>query len=248
MIQWSSSIHLPRDTLEKLPKLPPEMANKDLKVEPSHNPGAPEGFGPGGNEGILVTGKHGTDRYLDLKYIKSMHDKASNATREEHVKRTLASAAGVYNDKVRGAKAGLEKTVFMTVVAFKHDKKSIGHYQVYFRNFLCFAKHYDIDLVLYILHHQLPDVESEIHSLEQLGIRVLTYPDQLFWSLVMTKKSRVMVGRYFAEYRGDFPSFVGYGGLAKQVPQLEALTLGYNVIYFDVDIGLIQDRSEAHTN
>ena len=189
----------------------------------------------------MVPAKHGNDRYLDLNYIKSLRDKASNATRIEHVQRTLAAAAGVYNDKVRGSNAGLAKTVFMTVVAFKHEKKSIGHYQVYFRNFVCFAKHYDIDLVVYILHHQLPDVESEIRSLEQLGIRVLTYPDELFWSVVMTKSSLVMAGKTFAEYRGDSPSFVGYGALAMLVPQLEALTMGYNVIYFDVDIGLVQD-------
>ena len=230
------------------PPVPPPTAAQanDIKpmdiIYPRPVPTVPKG-GPGGSAGILIPIKGGTqtDRYLDLDYVRKLHDKAINATRDAHVHRTLVAAAGVYNDKARGRAAGLEKTVFMTVIAFNHEKKSIGHYKVYFRNFVCFAKHYDIDLVVYILHHALTDVEAEVQSLESLGIRVLTYPDQLFWSLVMQKTSRVMQGNTFAEYKGDFPSFVGYGALAMLVPQLEALSLGYSIIYFDVDIGLVQD-------
>ena len=209
-------------------------------VYQSPNPDPPEG-GPGGSAGILIPNQNRFDRYLDLKHIRMLRDKAKNVTREEHVKRTLAAAAGVYNNKARGLAAGLSKTVFMTVIAFHSNQKSIGHYKIYFRNFVCFAKHYDIDLIAYILQHNLPDVEAEITSMEQLGLRVLTYPDELFWNIVLQKKSKVMEGKAFADYKGDIPSFVGYGALAMLVPQLEALMFGYNVIYFDVDIGLVLD-------
>ena len=209
-------------------------------VYQSPNPDPPKG-GPGGSAGILIPNLKGVDRYLDLDHIRMLRDKAKNVTREEHVKRTLAAASGVYNNKARGLAAGLAKTVFMTVIAFHSNQKSIGHYKIYFRNFVCFAKHYDIDLIAYILQHNLPDVEAEITSMEQLGLRVLTYPDELFWNIVLQKKSKVMEGKAFADYKGDIPSFVGYGALAMLVPQLEALMFGYNVVYFDVDIGLVLD-------
>jgi Nucleotide-diphospho-sugar transferase len=187
-----------------------------------------------------VFGQKLQDRYLDLEHIRGLIRKSHNETREALVKATLASAAGVYRDKERGRALGIEKTVFLTVAAY-NSKENIFHYKIYFRNFLCFAQFYDIDLVVYILHHNLPDVEHEVASLKRLGVKVLTYPDELFWTLVSQKTSKVMAGKTFADYSGDVPSFKSHGALAMLVPQLEALQLGYDVIYFDVDIGLVQD-------
>ena len=180
------------------------------------------------------------EKYLNLTHVQVLKDHAKNATRDEIVLRTLQAAAGVYRDKERGAKASLQKTVFMTVVAY-NTKENIFHYKVYFRNFLCFVQHYEIDLIIYILHHHLPDVEEEIRSLELLGVKVLTYPDELFWGLLAEKKSKIMDGKPFSSYDSEIPNFHSYGALVMLIPQLEAMQLGFNVIYFDVDIGLVQD-------
>ena len=39
----------------------------------------------------------------------------------------------------------------------------------------------------------------------------------------------------------EHPTFLSFGALVMLVPVLEALNYGFNVIYFDVDIGLVQD-------
>ena len=201
---------------------------------------------PGGSGGFMVQNSNGGfDRFLDKAHIRRLRDRAANITREAHVRRMLAAAAGVYIDKARGKRMGLETTVFLSVVAYQNNaadsSRSIAHYKSYFRNFACFAVHHNLDFVAYLLHHALANVEAEVLAMEQLGVRALTYPDHLFWSIVLSKPNKVLAGKSFAPYLGDVPSFAGYGALAMLVPQLEALTLGYSVIYFDVDIGLVQD-------
>ena len=177
---------------------------------------------------------------LNLTHVAILRDRAHNETRDQMVLTTLREASGVYNDKERGRKYGLSKTVFITVIAY-NSREKIHHYKVYFRNFLCFTKHYGIDLIVYILHHHLPDVEKEIRSLEELGVRVLTYPDERFWSTVHQKRTPIKFGPRFADYDSEIPNFQSHGALVMVVPQLEILELGYSVIYFDVDIGLVQD-------
>jgi hypothetical protein len=199
---------------------------------------------PGGTGGFLVqNSKGGYDRFLDKSHLRNLYSRAANATRNAHVKRTLAAAAGVYNDKARGKSLGLSTTVFLSVVAYQDTRsnKDIGHYKHYLLNFACFARHHGLDLVVYIFHHTLVNVEAEVRALERFGVRALTYPDQLFWSVVLLKPNKVLAGKSLAQYLGDVPSFAGYGALAMLVPQLEALALGYSVIYFDVDVGLVQD-------
>lgn len=180
------------------------------------------------------------DKFVNLTHVKILKNRAHSDTRDLVVLQTLQAAAGVYLNKERGKSAGLEKTVFITVVAY-NSKENISHYKIYFRNFLCFVQHYDIDLIVYILHHNLPDVQEEIRILEDLGVKVLTYPDEKFWSLIEEKTHRITYGKAFADYDSETPSFHNYGALLMLVPQLEVLDLGYNVIYFDVDIGLVQD-------
>ena len=114
---------------------------------------------------------------------------AKNETREVIVKNTLKNAAGVYMDKRNDS---LSKTVMITVAAFNEVGNSF--YKVYFKNFICFAKHYNYDMVVYILHHDIPNLEREMDSIRRLGVRVLTYPDELFWNIVATKKSLIIRG------------------------------------------------------
>ena len=124
---------------------------------------------------------------------------AKNESREVIVKNTLKNAAGVYMDKRNDS---LSKTVMITVAAFSEAGNSF--YKVYFKNFICFAKHYNYDMVVYILHHDIPNLEREMDSIRRLGVRVLTYPDELFWNIVATKKSHINKGLltyfYFKEY------------------------------------------------
>lgn len=120
---------------------------------------------------------------------------AKNESRELIVKNTLIHAAGVYMDKRNDS---LSKTVMITVAAFNEVGNSF--YKVYFKNFICFAKHYNYDMVVYILHHDIPHLESEFDSIRRLGVRVLTYPDELFWNIVATKKSHINKGLFTPKF------------------------------------------------
>lgn len=179
-------------------------------------------------------------KFLDQDMVSEMIKQSTNKTREALVKKTLEAAAGVYVDKEYGKKMGLAKTVFTTVIAFNSD--GIFHYKIYFQNLICFTRHYGIDVVVYILHHHLQDVEAEIQSLTTLGVRVLTYPDELFWRLLATKKSNLIpADKRRADYSGNIPTFKTHGALCMLVPTMEVLNLGFNAIFFDVDIGFVQD-------
>eukprot|EP00975_Prorocentrum_lima_P016787 3556879-Prorocentrum_lima.AAC.1 len=70
------------------------------------------------------------------------------------------------------------------------------------------------------------------------GGLALAYPEALFWRTVSLKKTPVVHGRGRGEYNADFPHFLSYGALVMLVPVLEALQLGYNVIYMDVDVAM----------
>lgn len=119
------------------------------------------------------------------------YERASfNATRLKIVNATLAEAAGVYLNK--SYDRSLQKTVIITVAAF--NQATNGYYKVYFKNFLCFIKHYQLDLIVYILHHEIANLEVEMQTLSHMGVRVLTYPDNLFWNLLATKKSHINRG------------------------------------------------------
>jgi hypothetical protein len=114
---------------------------------------------------------------------KAAHDLA----RTHVVGETLASAAGVYNNKTRSAELGIMRTVMITVI--QYSEKS--YYKLYFYNLLCFARHHDIDLVVYVVHHGLKDWEGEVKSYAAMGVKVLPYPDELFWSLLYSKETEI---------------------------------------------------------
>lgn len=181
--------------------------------------------------------------FLNQTFIQELILKTSNSTRSTVVNQTLHQAAGVYKDKQKGRKMRLERTVFTTVISF--NLKEIFHYKVFFQNFVCFARHYDFDVVVYVLHHHLEDVDAELNAISQMGVRALSYPDELFWRILATKRSPIIPGSHRmnrAEYRqSTFPSFQNHGALVMLVPVLEVLEYGFNAIFFDVDIGFIQD-------
>jgi hypothetical protein len=59
---------------------------------------------------------------------------------------------------------------------------------------LCFTQHYGIDLVVYIVHHSIKDWKEEKESYSKAGIRVLPYPDELFWTLLYATSSEERQG------------------------------------------------------
>lgn len=161
-------------------------------------------------------------------------------SRSDLVQSTIAGAAGVYMNKSLGAQLQLNSTVFVTVLAFNSDVRSNKHYKLYFHNFLCFTQHHGIDLIVYVVHHNL--AESDIDDIKSLGVRALTYPDELFWSILSQKTNALARGRGRANYLdSDVPSFSSHGALVMLVPVLEVLLLGYSVLFFDIDIGLVVD-------
>lgn len=48
-------------------------------------------------------------------------------------------------------------------------------------------------------------------------------------------------GKSNAAYDSTSINFATYGALCMLIPAYEVLQAGYNVIYFDLDIGLVQD-------
>lgn len=171
-----------------------------------------------------------------LNRSTSSHD----PNRSDLVQSTIAGAAGVYLNKSHGAQLKLDSTVVVTVLAFNSDVRNNKHYKLYFNNFLCFTQHHGIDLIVYVAHHNL--AESDIDDIKSLGVRVLTYPDELFWSTLSQKTNALARGRGRANYLdSDVPSFSSHGALVMLVPVLEVLLRGYSVLFFDIDIGLVVD-------
>jgi hypothetical protein len=154
---------------------------------------------------------------------------------QHHVKKVLHDASGVYRNKTQGLRLGLSKTILLTTIAY--NSGSIAHYKKYFQNFLCFVKHYEYDIVIYFVQHEIEDFDEEVKELTNMGLKVLTYPDYLFWRLIKSKNSSIKQGKHHSDYNGTIPSFKSFGSLVMLVPVLEVLNLGYNAIFLDVDLG-----------
>jgi hypothetical protein len=116
--------------------------------------------------------------------------RAHDLQRLQLVSKALTEAAGVYKDKSRSAQLGLQQSVFITVVSYTDQAR----YKALLHNFLCFTEHYGIDLVVYAVQHNIKDWEEEQRSYAKAGIRMLPYPDELFWTLMYTKSSEVLTG------------------------------------------------------
>lgn len=162
--------------------------------------------------------------------------------RLKKVRQTLSAAAGVYKVKSKAKEHLLEKTVLTTVIS--HPKAS-HWYRVYFRNFLCFAEHYGYDVVVYVMRNSDHQTEEEfllhINEVASLGVRALPYPEELFWRLVFGRTHDLRIGKRHASYKGRLPDFRAFGSLPMLVPMYEIISLGYDMIYLDVDLGLVLD-------
>ena len=162
-------------------------------------------------------------------------------TRVDTAKKLLAEAAGVYKDKNKGAELKLQKTVLTTVIS--HPKAS-HWYRIYFRNFLCFADHYGYDLVVYVMRNQ-EQTEAQfakhVAEIGSYGVKVLPYPEELFWRFIYGRTNPLRVGKRHVTYKGNRPDFKEFGSLPMLIPMYEIIAFGFDMIYLDVDLGLVLD-------
>ncbi len=134
----------------------------------------------------------------------------------------------------------VSNTILMTVISFVSTEDTI-HYKLYLKNFLCFIKSYNMKLLVYIVHPNLDDIQSDINELQLMGAIIINYPTELFFTLIKEKTTSLKKGRNHADYSTNYPSFRSHGALVMLVPILEVLAFEYNVIFMDVDIGLVMD-------
>ena len=168
---------------------------------------------------------------------------AKNAAvgRDQMVSQVLKKASGIYKDKQKVEDLGLEKTVLMTVISYPKQRAYFKHY---FRNFLCFAHSYGYKFVVYVTRDRdstYAEHLDQVNEIGKLGVYALPYPEELFWLFVYGKAKHMHTGRGFASYRGNLPIFGEYGALVMIVPTYEVIKLGYDLIYMDVDLGLVLD-------
>ena len=113
------------------------------------------------------------------------------------------------------------------------------------KNWFCFAAQYGFQPVTYILpiDANSTDTSAEEAELTAAGVNslFLSYPVDLFHSVLKKKTTPIRRDGSRADYEGDIPSFNHYGALVMLIPMLEVLEMGYNVIYFDLDVAFVQD-------
>ena len=115
-----------------------------------------------------------------LLYAQHAAQKEQESNRSFHLQQSLQHLKGVYHDKTTQShmieKLNLQRTVMVLVM---QAPKGSPQYNIYFRNFICFAKQYQYDVLVYILRpHKKPYAEF----LESLGENML-YSSVLFVSL-----------------------------------------------------------------
>jgi len=182
------------------------------------------------------------ERHINHTIVQQLIAKNHDPFREQNLLNILKNVSGVYKDKSKAKKMGLEKTVFISII--EYDTAHSIQYKVYFQNFMCYAQTYNYDILIYLLYNNKDvDVSNEVAKLEQRGAHVISYPVELFWQLIDTKPSIIYYPQQkeHADYHSKHPNFVNFGALVMIVPGLEILQYGYNFIYFDLDIALVQD-------
>lgn len=175
--------------------------------------------------------------------------RAPTQTRVDYVTSTAKKVAGVYRDKEKAYKMGIEKTVLVNVLASNRQGMTSRYIQL-LKNWFCFATQNGYQSLTYLLPTESGDTSGEEAELRAAGINsnFVSYPTELFWKIIGRKTTGLGQGPHRADYEGDLPSFSHHGALVMLVPTLEVLRLGYNVIYFDLDLALVQDPIPFMTN
>eukprot|EP01038_Epipyxis_sp_PR26KG_P018148 gene18148-25525_t len=136
----------------------------------------------------------------------------------------------------------ISKTVFVNVFEtgnIEYEQK----YKELIDNFLCNMNDLEYEIIIYILDKDKDNVREKTKQLRSIHpfIRFVEYPYSLFWKYIATKETEIFSNKNNVYYQNNYPTFNDHGFLVMLIPILEILELGYNVIYFDVDIVLLKD-------
>jgi hypothetical protein len=153
-------------------------------------------------------------------------------------------------------------TIWISVVELHDDDEDGAHLSI-LKNYLCFLQNMGLKSLLYLVGHNststLEPLREELSSFKETTT-VLPYPDSLFWETVNAFRTDSNNNKEFDSgnnssisdnndnltatgtstgtidiYTNKSPSFHQFGELLKLIPVLESLTLGYSVLYSDID-------------
>eukprot|EP01038_Epipyxis_sp_PR26KG_P015870 gene15870-21517_t len=162
----------------------------------------------------------------------------------------LKDASGIYAESYINEnrkfdpdlKSTLLKSILIQVVERKDDILS-ENYKSFLKNWLCFARHHHYKPILYLLDRDGNRINQLAAELKYINsdVIIISYPHGMFWHYLSYKSNLIVTGNNRADYRGDYPSVKHFGDIVKYIPILEALELGYDVIYIDSTVTLVQD-------
>lgn len=167
--------------------------------------------------------------------------KVNEEMSRQNILHQLREAAGVYTNFHKSVEYGLNNTILLSVLSYNESTK-FYRYKIMLNNWVCAATEFGYHPVVYVLvptsnSHFLTNLESEF-----LSITFIPYPTKLFWSLLAKSgKDELKTGWNTADYQGDFPTFSNFGALVMLVPVYEILSLGFDALYLDIDVGMIRD-------
>ena len=187
-------------------------------------------------------------------------NKTFDASREGRISRMLRRNSGIYRNRTKAKKIALQNTVLVSVISLVNGVTT-DLYKEVLGNWLCFTAHYDYKPVVYYLSPPSSNSSSSTQGHSNIDTNIQTqnylnelrkinpnalfieYPTHLFWSL-LTQKTRwtgLAKKRTNVDFKGDYPSFTHHGALVMLVPAMEVLSLGFSVVYLDIDIALVKD-------
>lgn len=194
------------------------------------------------------------DTFNNLKDILQlatyMKEMSYDPGRLRYVSNIYHIASGIYVDTTVSNYINncvkLKDTIMILVVdsvgSRWNNTENSDTFRTLLQNYLCFSKHYGYKTIVYLIENDPSRFENEVNYLKSIdkNIYVLDYPYELFWSLIVNKREMITLSSS-VHYQSAMPSFKEYGFITMLVPILEALKLGYNVVYFDVDIAFVKD-------
>lgn len=168
--------------------------------------------------------------------LAAMHE---TENRTEELKNGLLHTAGVYADKDKAKKYGVQNTVLVGI--WSTSDSNNNRYIQLLRNWFCWASLHGLSPLIYVLR---AEGDENFDGLNFVGENVVhvSYPLHSFWKFLTLKGRPIQQrGSHRMDYEGNVPTYAHFGALVTLVPLLEILEMGYNVIYLDVDVVMVQD-------
>lgn len=163
--------------------------------------------------------------------------------RESDLRVVCDKQQGVYvHSHPATVKANISNTI---VVAYMIVNGLSDELKILFSNWLCYLKKLDYKALL-IYDTADDDSYDQIVNMTrgfETMIELFPYPRSLFWSQ-MARKTNELLGRINHRkrpYLGYTITTSQFGYITKLTPILELMTLGYDVIYTDLDIAFLRD-------